>query len=191
MKTEDAEFAALMRRVREGSQEAVRELVQGYEEAIRLNVRRRLAPRLRTQFDSVDFVQDVWASFFAIPPEQYVFETRKELLRFLVKVACSRVADAARNRFGTHKHNLNRENSLDGSAAVAAQHVAGPEPSPSQRAIADETYAGLLDGLSDLDRQIILLLAQERSRAETAQELGVDEKHIRRLLERLARGTQS
>jgi RNA polymerase sigma factor (sigma-70 family) len=191
MKSADPEFSALMQRIREGSQEAVRELVEGYEEAIRLNVRRKLAPRLRVQFDSVDFVQDVWASFFALSPQQYEFATPEELLRFLVRMACNHVADAARSRFRAQKNNLNRQHSLDGSAAAVAQHLAGPEPSPSQTAIARETYAGLVADLSEEDQRIILLLAQKKTHAEIAQELGVSEKRIRRLLERLKGGTVS
>ena len=59
------EFRALMQRLREGSDEAAWQLVEQYGEPIRRAVRRALSARLRPQFDSLDFVQLVWSSFFA------------------------------------------------------------------------------------------------------------------------------
>ena len=53
----------LMRSVREGSEDAARMLFDRYAPHIRRVVRRKLHQKLRPQFDSVDFVQDVWASF--------------------------------------------------------------------------------------------------------------------------------
>ena len=70
------EFALLMQSVREGSQEAARTLFERYGPHIRRVVRRKLHQKLRPQFDSVDFVQDVWASFFAQQGRQASFESR-------------------------------------------------------------------------------------------------------------------
>ena len=60
----DDEFRSLIRRVRGGSEEAAWELVREYGEAIRRAVRRALHVSLRPKFDSLDFVQIVWKSFF-------------------------------------------------------------------------------------------------------------------------------
>ena len=57
-------FVALMRRVREGSEAAAWELVDKYGGHLRRAVRRVLNPMLRSKFDSLDFVQLVWDSFF-------------------------------------------------------------------------------------------------------------------------------
>lgn len=61
---DDDDFFLLMRRIREGSEDAAWELFEKYGGYIRRAVRRALNPRLRTQFESQDFVQMVWKSFF-------------------------------------------------------------------------------------------------------------------------------
>ena len=64
MTDENDDFRRLMQRVRDGSEEAVWDLVSVYGEAIRRAVRRVLNRNLRSKFDSLDFVQLVWKSFF-------------------------------------------------------------------------------------------------------------------------------
>src|SRR5438093_3787651 len=58
------EFTALMERVRRGSNGAAEELVARYGAHILRVVRAKLSKKLRPKFDSADFVQSVWASFF-------------------------------------------------------------------------------------------------------------------------------
>ena len=56
----DDNFRSLICHVREGSEDAAWDLVEQYGEAIRRAVRRALNERLRSKFDSLDFVQLVW-----------------------------------------------------------------------------------------------------------------------------------
>src|SRR5262245_48951943 len=67
-------FRDLMRQVNEGSDDAIRELVQVYGPHILRVVRMRLSKHLRSKFDSADFVQSVWAAFFAIPASEVHFD---------------------------------------------------------------------------------------------------------------------
>ncbi len=62
----DDDFCTLMRRVGEGSEDAAWELVTRYGEDIRRAVRRVLNVKLRPKFNSLDFVQLVWKSFFRV-----------------------------------------------------------------------------------------------------------------------------
>jgi DNA-directed RNA polymerase specialized sigma24 family protein len=57
-------FQETMRRAIDGSQEDIQRLINEYGDCIQRVVRRRLDTRLRSKFDSLDFVQMVWASFF-------------------------------------------------------------------------------------------------------------------------------
>src|SRR6478736_4128141 len=63
----ESEFAALIEQVRAGSQEAAWTLVEKYGRDVQRFVRRTLHQRLRSKFDSLDFVQIVWGSFFRAP----------------------------------------------------------------------------------------------------------------------------
>src|SRR5262249_7566398 len=58
------EISGFITRIRAGDEEAARELLQRYEAKVRLVVRRQLPKLLRSRFDSLDFLQSVWGSFF-------------------------------------------------------------------------------------------------------------------------------
>ena len=62
---DDDDLAGLVARVKSGNEAAVRELLLRFEDEVRMMVRVRLPRSLRSQFDSMDFVQAVWKSFFS------------------------------------------------------------------------------------------------------------------------------
>src|SRR5207244_8937873 len=111
-------------------------------------VRQKLHDRLRPQFDSLDFVQDVWASFVALPAETYTFADSEALGRFLARVARNKVIDVFRRRFRSQGYSIAREQTLasasDGSGAVFDR-----DPSPSQVAMAGERWDALAVTLPD------------------------------------------
>src|SRR5262245_27253345 len=86
-------FRTLMTRARDGSQQAARELFERYGQRLLDAIRRRLRHPLRTRFDSADFAQDVWASFFTGALERH-FDNADELLAYLARMAKNKVCDA-------------------------------------------------------------------------------------------------
>jgi DNA-directed RNA polymerase specialized sigma24 family protein len=92
----DTRFEALIRRCRSGSAAAIRELLDAYGPYVLRVVRRRLSPQLRRVFDSQDFFQDVWHSFFQRFPHRLNFSSPKALQVFLGKMANNKVVDACR-----------------------------------------------------------------------------------------------
>jgi RNA polymerase sigma-70 factor (ECF subfamily) len=178
------EFTALMERVRAGSQEAAQLLVDQYGHHILRVVRRTLHKKLRSKFDSLDFQQDVWASFFADQPQK-TFDRPEALAAFLAKLARNKVLMAYRKRCRFQRHNVNREHSLDGSAAYQAGNVAAREPTPSQRVMADEKWEQLLQGHPPRHQRILVLVRQGYTQQQIAQELDVDERTVRRVIRKL------
>src|SRR5262249_53508722 len=146
MAEKPSEFQVLMERVRAGSQDAVRELLERYKQPLFRVIRRRLHKELRSQCDSEDVLQSVWASFFAIPAGEFDFEDPRALQAYLVDVACSKVIEAFRRRLGTQKRDLSREKSLHGSAAAEAKKLRARTPTPSQVVMAKERWAHLIEG---------------------------------------------
>jgi RNA polymerase sigma factor (sigma-70 family) len=179
------DFNALMRRLRDGSEEAARELLERYGEHILRVVRRKLHPKLRPKFDSDDFMQAVWASFFAAAPRKYAFDRPQALIAFLVTLAQNKVITAVRQRFLLQKHNVNRERPLDGSVAAEAEGVKARDPTPSQVAVANEEWRRLLAELPARYQRMLVLLREGHTQKEIAAELGVNEKTIRRVLDKL------
>ena len=96
MSEEQEEFANLMQRLRNGSEEAARELLDRFGSYILRVVRRRLSRELRSKYDSVDFVQAVWASFFAEDSQDRRFDHPDALIAFLATLAQNKVIDAVR-----------------------------------------------------------------------------------------------
>src|SRR5262249_16443166 len=134
---DDPNFAELMERVRAGSQDAAWELIDRFGWQIHRVIRRTLDLRLRSQFDSTDFVQNVWMSFFRHPEAIRNFSSPRELASFLMAMARNKVIDAGRRRLVREKHNVRR---LDAYAnrSETVETVRYPGPTPSAVAVARE-----------------------------------------------------
>jgi RNA polymerase sigma factor (sigma-70 family) len=184
----DNEFRRLMERVRAGCPDAAREMYDRYSEHIRRVVRRRLHQRLRTQYDSIDFTHDVWASFFRTPREEFQFDDPKLLVKYLAQVAYNKVADEHRRRF-RQKNDIRRERRLDGGGRHECQTMDPPGrgPTPSQAAIANERWERLLDGQPDAYRVVLEMLRLGHNHTEIAARTGLHPKMIQRLLHKMAK----
>ena len=178
-------FHLLMERIREGSEDAVCELIEEYGPHIFRAVRRNLTQPMRMKFDSADFVQDVWASMFATKEFGCNIETPEDLVNYLGVMARNKVVEANRKGYGTQKRDLSRENSLDGSAAVQIKALAGSQPSPSQIMMATEEYERLSEGLTPTQRAILSALRGGNSPAETARAVGVALNTVQRFVEKI------
>jgi RNA polymerase sigma-70 factor (ECF subfamily) len=185
MSDSPSEFARLMERVRAGDPQATQEVFLRYSDAIRRVVRRYLHQRLRTQYDSVDILQTVWASFFQVPPERYTFETPEALVSFLSQMAYNKVVDVFRRRLMTGKHNVNRQLSLDAPARELDKGVPVRQPTPSQLAIAEEHWERIVAGQPPRVRQVLEMLRLGHTQREVADRFGLHPKTIQRLLGKL------
>jgi RNA polymerase sigma-70 factor (ECF subfamily) len=160
-------------------------LLDRYGDHILRVVRRKLHRELRSKFDSVDFVQAVWASFFADVPQRGSFDRPQALIAFLVTLAQNKVIEVVRQRMKTQKYNINREKPLEADSPEAAGAVASRDPTPSQVAIANDEWRRLLAELPDRYRRMLVLLREGHTQKDIARELGVNEKTVRRVLEKL------
>src|SRR5207245_7243754 len=101
MPDNSGEFAALMERIRQGSEGAAEELVARHGPDILRVVRRRLSRRIRSKFDSADFTQSVWRSFFANAARTEEIRHPDELAAYLAEMAKNKVIDAFRRSLQT------------------------------------------------------------------------------------------
>jgi RNA polymerase sigma-70 factor (ECF subfamily) len=183
------EFASLMEQVRAGCPDAARAVFEKYSPHIRRTVRRRLAKRLRTQFDSVDFLQAVWASFFLTPSEQYTFASPAELVRYLCATAEHKCIDAYRRGMGTQKRDLSREMLLtDLGQNLEVVQPLDRSPTPSQTAAWNELWERLNRCESPKLRRVAELLRQGRSYRQIAAECGLPASALKRFLRRMFTG---
>ena len=182
----EPDISDLIARAKAGDETAIREFVSRFEPEVRMMVRGRLPRMLRTQFDSMDFVQAVWQSFFAdLRSSSRQFENVHHLGGFLAGVARNKVYEEHRRLTRTKKHALAREQSLyvrRGSREVELALIS-PEPTPSQAVQASERLAQLVARCSPLEAQVITLRHQEMTFDEIARRTGVSERSVRRIID--------
>src|SRR5262245_25454950 len=133
------EFAVLMRRLRDGSEEAAWELVEHYGSSVQRVIRRSLNEQMRSKFDSIDFVQAVWFSLFKERERFNSFQTPAQLSAFLMGMARNKLAHEQRRRMQTQKHDVRREQSAD-SVDQDREYLGSNSPRPSQIAQARELW---------------------------------------------------
>jgi len=184
------DFLNLMRRVQEGDEQAAAELYENYREDILKVVRRRLHHPLRNRFDSCDFVQSVWMSFYGRGLEKTPFDSPKELVIFLQRMAQFKVIEAYRKGTRTARYDCSNERSLqevppEGIEGAPQDYLAGATPTPSQEAVARERWEALTRGRCELDRQILLLRRDGYTYEEIGLRLNLSPKRVQRLLRRL------
>jgi RNA polymerase sigma factor (sigma-70 family) len=181
MATTENEFERLMERIRAGDAEAGRILFERYGKDIQLIVRRRLHRRLRAQFDSVDFAQDAWASFFDIPPERYTFQTPEELVAFLSKLVRNKLVDAQR------RESSGREGQERRVYRLQPEEYEPParQPTPSQLAVAEDVWERMLFNKPPKLRRALEMLRAGYSQAEIIKVLGINQRMFHRLIQSL------
>ncbi len=182
----EPDISDLIARAKAGDETAIREFLSRFEPEVRMMVRGRLPRMLRTQFDSMDFVQAVWQSFFAdLQSSSRQFENVHHLRGFLAGVARNKVYEEHRRLTRTKKHALAREQSLyvrRGSRELELALIS-PEPTPSQAVQASDRLAQLVARCSPLEAQIITLRHQEMTFDEIARRTGVSERSVRRIID--------
>jgi RNA polymerase sigma-70 factor (ECF subfamily) len=183
---EDGDIAGFLARIHAGDDDAARELLSRYEAEVRLVVRRQLPKLLRSRFDSLDFLQSVWGSFFhrirTGPPE---FDDSRHLVAFLARAAKNKVIDEYR-RAASQKQDMHREEPLWGEGN-RPRELTATDDTASQVAEAHEALDRLLDLVPTDRRNIIELKAKGLSSRDIGDQLGISERTVQRVLEDLRR----
>lgn len=182
----DESFTELMERVREGSDEAVDEMLQLCRPQIYRIVRRRLGKELRSQYDSDDFVQSVWQAFFEHRSRILHFSQPGSLVAFLSQVASNKVANACRKRLSGGKKHSKREPLLN-DVKPGSDELTSQDPTPSEVVIKREDWDQLVEGQPDRQRKMIEMRANGARVSDIAAELNVSPRTVRRVFEKLKR----
>jgi RNA polymerase sigma factor (sigma-70 family) len=183
------DIQVFLARIQAGDESAARELLTRYEAEVRLVVRRQLPRLLRSRFDSLDFLQSVWGSFFRrlrVGPTE--FEDSRHLVAFLARAAKNKVIDEYR-RAASQKHDMHREEPI-WFENHRPRELAADLDTPSEVAQAREEFGRLRDLLPEDRRSILELKAEGLSSREIGERLGMSERTVQRVLEDLRRRAQ-
>jgi RNA polymerase sigma-70 factor (ECF subfamily) len=182
----ESDIPEFLARIQAGDEEAARELLTRYEAEVRLVVRRQLPRLLRSRFDSLDFLQSVWGSFFRrVRTGPADFEDARHLVAFLARAAKNKVIDEYR-RAGSRKQDVRREEPLWADGA-RPKDVAEDLDTPSEVAQAHEFLGRLKELLPEERRTILELKAEGLSSRDVGDRLGISERTVQRVIEDLRR----
>ena len=173
------EFEQLLDGCRRREPGAFAALVQRYLPHVRAAVRRRLTARLRSRFDSHDFTQNVWASFFQVTLERLDLPTEDALVGYLARMAELKVAEEFRHQF-SQKVNVRLNLPLE-----AVPEPAGRVATPSVEAMAGDRWEALTAALSDRERAMLRMLRDGESYQTVGERFGMTAKTVQRLMGKL------
>jgi RNA polymerase sigma factor (sigma-70 family) len=179
------DFQLLIESVRDGSEDAAWTLIEEYGPYVLRTVRKSLNAGMRSKFDSQDFVQAAWASFFLGKHRSAKLDSPQELIAFLAAIARNKVIDEVRRRTNTLKHDVKRERSFEHMTELHGSMSNSQEPTPSQIAIARERWASMLKDQPERYQQILHLRFVGETNQTIADKLGINEKTVRRVLEKI------
>lgn len=182
-----SQFRDLMQRAKAGCQDASRELYETYGRHVLRCVRHRLWRRMRARFDSQDFSQQVWASYF-LGENLPDFQTPDELMGFLSAMAERKVILEHRRQH-LQKNNLRRDRPINEHDTHVGHHPAAPDPTPSTLAVYREQYERIIVNQAPEVREVAQLRLEGNTFAEIAGTLEIDERTARRFMRRLRRTT--
>jgi RNA polymerase sigma-70 factor (ECF subfamily) len=182
MNEQAATFRALIEQVQLGSHEAAQQLADAYGPHVRRYVHRTLSRELRGQYDSLDFVQLVWASFFHQPEDLPQIDSPEQLIGYLVRMAQHKLLDEKR-RLHAQKNDVARERRID----VPEKHITSRDPTPSALAIFREEWDTLVTRQPAEVGRVVQLRYEGATYREIADELQIHERTARKTIDRLER----
>jgi RNA polymerase sigma-70 factor (ECF subfamily) len=184
----DDDLAGLLVRVRTGDAESARDLIQRFESEVRAMVRGRLPQALRSQFDSMDFVQAIWESVLINDSQDLDrFTSAQHFRGFLAGVARNKVFAEHRKRTRTRRYNLKREEPLyvRRGGRDRPRDLPAPDPTPSEDVQARDRYEQLVEGRSPQEVEVVDLRCQGLTFEEIAARTGLGERSVRRIIDAL------
>ncbi len=184
---QEPSFAVWLEGLRQGEEEAAREVFQRFCTRLMALARSRLDGRLRPKLDAEDIVQSVFKSFFPrLADQQFELESWDSLWSLLTLITL-RKCGRRLEHFRAARRDVQREVAGGGAAddSAPAWEAVACEPTPSEAAVLAETVAQTLGALKDRERQIVELRLQGYTVPEIAAEVGRSEHTVKWTLQRV------
>lgn len=166
---DEQEFVTFVARIRKGDPNAAEELLRRYEPLVRRQVRMQLSDtRMTRLYESVDYAQSVFASFFfRAAGGEYQLDDPQSLIRLLVQMTRNKVASGARRQLSNKRDGARRD--VD---SQVFQGKADRGDSPSQMVSFREMVHRAEQQLSTEELAIVELRREGSSWEEVAAKLG-------------------
>ncbi len=181
-------FEVLIRRIAEGSEDAVWELLDRYSANILRVVRRHLPNELRPKIDSVDIVQSVWKSLLRKGDGFDHIASAEQFIAYIAQVARYKVFETHRHFTQYAQFDVRREEPLhsssqaEGTSGENNDFIDHRSDDPGEVSLAKENWALAMDKVGERGQRIVQLRLQGMTYAEIAEEAGLSVISVRRIL---------
>jgi RNA polymerase sigma factor (sigma-70 family) len=183
--SESSESRRLLDRWQAGDEKAAQQLFDRYADRLLALARRRISQRLASRVDPEDVVQSVFRTFFARAREgKFHVEEQDDLAKLLVRITVHKTL----RQVEFHKA-AKRDPGLEARQGNQAQDrlldVLDNEPTPQTAIAFLDLLEHFLSQLRPDERQILEMRLQGYSNADIATKLGIYDRKIRRVIERV------
>jgi RNA polymerase sigma-70 factor, ECF subfamily len=148
----------------------------------------RLAPGMRSRFDADDVVQSTFRTFFRRARIGcFQFEDNQRLWNLMCAITLTKLREKARFH-SRQSRSVRREQSVEGpgeSAAARRSEIASSQPAPDDTVAFADAFETMLSSLDETEQKLVDLKLQDLANDEVAEALGVSERTVRRMLNRL------
>jgi RNA polymerase sigma-70 factor (ECF subfamily) len=176
---------SLLHKWRAGDESAARQIYERYVNQLLDLARRRISQRLARRVDAEDIVQSVFRTFFdRAKAGQFQVEERDDLCKLLVRITLHKTL----RQVAFHKaakRDMTQEASQGPDDEDRLLEVMDSVPTPEAACTFLDELEHYLNRMPGQDQQIIDLRLQGYSNVEIAEKLGISDRKIRRLMERL------
>ena len=172
-------------RCRAGDEQAAQKVFNRYVDQLVQLARLRLNQRLASRVDAEDVVQSVFRTFFHhVRAGDFTLRDQDDLCKLLVRITIHKTL-----RQIAHHRRGKRDARLETGTGEVSQElllsVLADGPTPDEAVIFLDQLENFLDQLSPTDRRICEMRMEGYNNTEIARALGISDRRIRRLMERL------
>ncbi len=178
-----SEIAELIQKCRQGDAAATEQVFSRYVNRLTALARSRLSRQLAGRFDADDVVMSAYRSFFiGLRDRGFDIAEEAELWQLLVQITLRKLyRQVARHR--TAKRSVSREQHQSVGAELIPS-LPGREPGPDEAAAIAEEVEHLMGQIPIAGRRIVELRLQGDEIGDIAQQVQVNERTVRRWLDR-------
>lgn len=182
------DWERLIEGLKRGDERILREFHAKYGPLLHGIADSRLAPGMRKRFDADDVVQSTFRTFFRRAQfGSFRFEDNQRLWNLMCAITLTKLREKVRFH-SRQSRSVRREQSVEGTGeAGTAQRseIASSEPTPDDTVAFADAFETALSSLDETEQKLVDLKLQDLTNDEAAESLGVSERTVRRMLNRL------
>jgi RNA polymerase sigma-70 factor (ECF subfamily) len=175
----------LVERWRAGDQDAARRLFDRYVDRLAAVARQRIGHRLTARVDPDDVVQSVFRTFFGrLRDGQFSIDEQDDLCKLLTKITVHKTLRQVEFQLA-QRRNPGQETPQGEASHERLMELLAHDPSPEATVNFLDEFQHFLSGLRPEERAILELRFQGHDNDEVAVKLGVSDRKVRRVVERM------